>query len=217
MFVTVMGIILFLSNLFLEINILVTLAMNILPSIVLAIFVYIYSRKNEEKTETVLKSMSTILREQENARKQRGNALQKDFNEVCKNMSKNVSQMQLDIEKFGKRNNTDQYVTTQRLGREKVYEAIEKLKHLRVELLEFQTKKTVEDLRTILSIYDNMNVSENNFVNDIKTFIQTLKALRSHVDNISIKRNMTLNENTDFGVSVDRTTYPLGSVIHVQV
>ena len=216
-FVTVMGITLFLSNLFLEINILVTLAINILPSIVLAMFVYMYSRKNEEKTETVLRSMSTILREQASARKQRGNVLQKDFNEVCKNMSKNVLQMQLDIEKFDKGSSTDQYVTTQRSSRGKVYESIEKLKHLRVELSEFQTKKTMEDLRTILSIHDNTDVSENNFANDIKTFIQTLKALRSHVNNISIKRNMTLNENTDFGVSVDRTTYPLGSVIHVQV
>lgn len=199
--VTAVGITLFVHHLFPELDILVTLAVDIIVGILLAGFIYQYSRTHEKKIETVLAEISKVVNEQEKARRQKKLGQQRDLYDMCQDLQKCLLQTQSNAKKYG----------NDCTGQDEIKQHAEKLDTKRGDMHEFLDGKINEKLKTILASCISV---------DTRTIQPLLDQLQSIIDYLAESLNIMPKDEPKskvVEVETDRPVYPPNGIVHVSI
>ena len=169
-------IMIFLSQLFPETDILVAISTEIGIGASLAVIIYIYSRKNERKVERILEDLSNIAKKQEERRWQRKRIIQLELYDVLQDMKKLISEIKHTASPLL---TEQEYKKQIDIHYDKISKLAEELDKQRIDLSEFYyDNMRYKKLKTILHSCKNKNAGYNtdgsvniNYWNIIETAI----------------------------------------------
>lgn len=204
-----------------------TLIAEIGVGIIITIFVLLITKLNEIKIEEKVNSVFNIVTEQENVRKEKERSMQYRLYGIFKNMKYDLSQILANVDSYNKTKDSslmekykDQIISDCDHIRSLSEKNLDDSTLISTEFFDLDTIGTLKTISAVCKnklIFDDENKFNASDCTTLRDMIQPwIDDLAKKLDVKPIPPTQPSDDSVSISASVDRTVYPLDSIIHAR-